>query len=133
MTGTECHVTGSSLLFVVGVLPPQAMAKQTGRANLASGLDRYRHRHRRCCGLALPRPRDGTSDAGISVADYAVAASLPQRNPVPLRHMPSSTTATFRATATLARRMPERLAIAMPQAFSEDQRLVRVSRTLAAS
>jgi len=131
MTGTECHVTGSSLQFVVGVQPPQATARQTGRANLASGLGRYRHR--RCCGLALPRPRDGTSGAGISVADYAVAASLRQRNSVPLRHMPSSTTASFRATATLARRMPERLAIAMPQAFSEDQRLVRVSRTLAAS
>src|SRR5690606_27551745 len=38
-----------------------------------------------------------------------------------------------RATATLARRMPERFAMAMPQALGEDQRLVRVSRTFASA
>lgn len=35
--------------------------------------------------------------------------------------------ASLRATATTARRSPLRLATDMPQAFSEDQRLVRVS------
>ena len=132
MTGVGCHVVGSSLLFVVGVEPPQATARQAGRTNLTSGLDG--HRHRGCCGLTLPRPRDGTSDAWVGdVGGYATAASRPQRNSVPSRHMPSSTTASLRATATLARRMPERFAIAMPQAFSDDQRLVLVSRTFAAS
>ena len=132
MTGVGCHVAGSSLLFVVGVEPPQATARQAGRTNLASGLGG--NRHRRCCGLALPRPRDGTSDARVDCGgDYAMAASTPQRNSVPSRHMPSSTTASLRATATLARRMPERFAMAMAHAFSEDQRLVLVSRTLAAS
>jgi hypothetical protein len=57
------HVAGSSLLFVVGVEPPQATAGQAGRTNLTSGLGE--HRHRACCGLVLPRPRNGTSHAWV--------------------------------------------------------------------
>ena len=47
---------------------------------------------------------------------------------VPPRPMQCSTVASLRATATLARRMPERSAMAVPQASREDQRLVQVNR-----
>ena len=47
---------------MVGVMLPQDTARQAGRPNLRSGLDRGRHR--RCCGLVQPRPRDGISGAG---------------------------------------------------------------------
>src|SRR5216684_5575954 len=42
------------------------------------------------------------------------------------------TIASLRATATIARRRPRRLAMAMPQALSADQRWTRVSRVSAA-
>ena len=86
-----------------------------------------------------PRPR-GTSFAGercraISVACYAVAAAVSsrrQRNSLSSAHMRCRITASLRATATVARRRPRRLAIPVPQAFSVDHRVTRVSRLCAA-
>lgn len=45
---------------------------------------------------------------------------LDQRNSSPVIHMAWSTTASFRATATLARLKPLRFAMRKPQAFSDD-------------
>ena len=128
---TGCRVARASLLFVVSDVLPQDTARQAGGANLTGGLDQ--DRHRRTCGLLQPRPRDGTSGL-VSVRRRSQAtASRPQQNSVPSRHKACSTVASLRATATLARRIPARLATLKPQAFKADQRLVRVRSTLAAS
>src|SRR3954469_1416721 len=63
----------------------------------------------------------------------AGASSRHQRNSLPSAHMRCRITASLRATATVARRRPRRLAIAVPQAFSADHRVTRVSRLCAAT
>src|ERR1700735_2956703 len=62
-----------------------------------------------------------------------LAAPLDQLNSVPSIHIRCRTTASFRATATLALRSPVRFATLMPQALSADHLATRVSITLAAS
>ena len=58
---------------------------------------------------------------------------LKHLNSVPSIHIRCRTTASFRATATLALRSPVRFATLMPQALSADHLATRVSITLAAS
>jgi hypothetical protein len=107
----------------------------------AGGAGQSSRRARRWSAPALLRPHPASPprrDTGRRpppriAAVYAAAASRLQRDPVPSRHIRRSTTASSRATATLARRMPARSATATPQAFSADQRPVRDSGTLAAS
>ena len=57
---------------------------------------------------------------------------LVQRNSSPSAHMRCITTESFRATATVARRRPRRLATLIAQAFSADHRVTRVSNACAA-
>ena len=53
----------------------------------------------------------------------ATGASLPQRNSVPSTHIRCSTVASLRASATLARFMPRRLATSIAQRFSVEKRV----------
>jgi hypothetical protein len=79
-----------------------------------------------------PRPR-GHRSAGwadlleAELAGHAAASSRVQRNSVPSDQMRCMTMESLRATATTARRMPRRLATAMPHALSDDQRCDLVS------
>ena len=68
----------------------------------------------------------------IWVCCYAIF-SLPHSKLVPSVQMQCRTTATLRATATLAFLAPTRFINRMPHAFNADQRCVRCSKTLAAS
>ena len=70
----------------------------------------YRHRPGRD---VVPRPVAGACASGCSLA-------VDQVNSVPSTHMRCMTTASLRATATLALRRPLRLTSFMPQAFSAD-------------
>src|SRR5215475_15931904 len=69
----------------------------------------------------------------LVIARYAATSFFDQLNSVPSTHMRCRTTASLRATATVAFRSPLRLASLMPQAFSADHFGTRVSSTLAAS
>ena len=69
----------------------------------------------------------------VGPRSYATVVSAVQRNAVLSAHMRCSTTASLRATATLAFFCPTRLASRTPQAFSADQRCTRDSRVVAAS
>lgn len=61
------------------------------------------------------------------------AASDPCRNSVPSAHMRCRTTASLRATATMARRRPLAFISRMPQAFRLDHAIERMSMALAAA
>lgn len=61
------------------------------------------------------------------------AASDPCRNSVPSAHMRCRTTASLRATATMARRRPLVFISRMPQAFRLDHVIERMSMALAAA
>src|SRR5450759_2139878 len=63
----------------------------------------------------------------------AATSSLVHRNSVPSTHKRCMITAIRRATATIARFIPRCRAIFMPQAFSHDHLIVRVSMAWAAS
>ena len=112
-----------------------------GHCNLYRALGAARRlRAGRYAQSSLPRPR-GTSLAGgelwaISCAANAAAdatiSSRLQRNSPPSAHMRCMITASWRATATIARRRPRRLAMAIPQAFSADHWATRVNRACAA-
>src|SRR3954454_2068767 len=65
--------------------------------------------------------------------DYAAASSLPQRKSAAFAHIRCRTPASLRASATLARFAPRRLATSMAQRLRAETRLVRLSITLAAS
>src|SRR4051812_24254553 len=71
---------------------------------------------------------DGPEGSGAQRAGLAS-----QRNSVLSRHMRCRTTASLRATATLALRAPIRWARACPQVFSQEGLVIRLSTTLAAS
>jgi hypothetical protein len=68
----------------------------------------------------------------ISLSAHAVT-SLVQRNSVPSTQMRCMMTAKRRASATIARFMPRRLAICIAQALSHDHRVERTSMLWAAS
>ena len=68
-----------------------------------------------------------------SLLSYALAAALPATNALLLASIRCRTTASFRANATFALRMPARLATRIAQLFSEDPFTGRVRMTLAAS
>jgi hypothetical protein len=68
----------------------------------------------------------------VVAGDQATIISA-QRNSVRSLHTRCMTTASLRATATFARRMPIRLASANPHVFSADRRRWRASNTGAAS
>src|SRR3954471_2536239 len=121
--------------------PPHDGVRKSERCNLYRALIATRRpRAGRYAQSSEPRPR-GTSFArgrnrAILVAYYAVAAAVSsrhQRNSLPSAHMRCRITASLRATATVARRKPRRFAIAVPQAFSADHRVTRVSRLCAAT
>ena len=63
---------------------------------------------------------------------WRATVSRDQLNVVVSAHMRCMMIASLRATATIARRKPRRLATAMPQAFSADHRWTRVSKVSAA-
>ena len=64
---------------------------------------------------------------------YALAAALPATNSVPSASIRCKTTASFRASATFALRMPARLATRIAQLFSDEPFTGLVRMTLAAS
>src|SRR5690349_22153110 len=68
-----------------------------------------------------------------SSADHAAAASWPKRNSLPSTQRRWRTVASLRASATLARRAPRRLATSSPQRFRVENLPDRVSITFAAS
>src|SRR5215218_5956418 len=89
----------------------------------------------------LPRPGDGTSagrdgpsrpEAAFLPA-HAAATSLPKRNSLPSTHRRCRTVASLRASATLARRGPRRLATSSAQRLRVESLPARVSITFAAS
>src|SRR5262245_7068804 len=69
----------------------------------------------------------------IVYAVWSAASFDDHLKSVPSTHIRCRTTASFRATATLALRSPLRFASRMPQALSVDHFATRVSSTLAAS
>ena len=100
----------------------------TGRQT-ASSVSTSRRRDLGGAGRSdLPRARSS------GLADHAAAAcSLPTRNSRPSSHMRCKTTASFLASATVARFMPRRWATSMAQRFSAEKRIVRVRIDCAAS
>jgi hypothetical protein len=112
---------------------------KAGRCNLYRALDSARRpRAGRYAQSSEPRPR-GTSLAGGELGDPvcgylaadATISSRLQRNSPSSAHMRCIITPSLRGTATVVRRRPRRLAMAMPQAFSPDHRATRVSRACA--
>src|SRR5215218_10042678 len=108
-----------------------------GSCRTAGPLSYYRlHR--------LRRPGDGTS-AGRDdqprpeaarlpiLPDHTAATSLPKRNSLPSTQRRCRTVASLRASATLARRMPRRLATSSAQRLRVENLPARVSITFAAS
>ena len=76
----------------------------------------------------------GTIGLAMIGGDHAKAASvLLHRNVEPSIHMRCRITASLRATATLARFKPRRLATSSPQRLSAEKRVTRESNTFAAS
>src|SRR5262245_40780863 len=76
----------------------------------------------------------GTIGVAMMGCDHAWAASvLVHRNVDPLIHIRCRITASLRATATLARLRPRRLATSNPQRLSAEKRVPRESKTFAAS
>jgi hypothetical protein len=78
----------------------------------------------------------GRATIGLAMigCDHAWAALvLVHRNAVPSIHMRCRITASLRATATLARLRPRRLATSSPQRLSAEKRVTRESNTFAAS
>jgi hypothetical protein len=105
-----------------------SMSKARCRRAASQSIGRSHHRQR--------PGRDVRSRAErelLMTTLYAVASFADQRKSVPSAHIRCRMTARFRATATLALRMPMRLARRMPQAFSADHFWTRVSNTPAAS
>lgn len=89
-----------------------------------------------CAVIRTSSPRDVVPQRGtyrVKARPYAKATvSRFQLNIVLSAHMRCKMIASLRATATIARRSPRRLATAMPQAFSADHRWTRVSKVSAA-
>jgi hypothetical protein len=76
----------------------------------------------------------GTIGLAMIGSDHAWAASvLVHRKVEPSIHMRCRITASLRATATLARFRPRRLATSSPQRLSAEKRVTRESNTFAAS
>ena len=76
----------------------------------------------------------GTIGLAMIGGDHAKAASvLLHRNVEPSIHMRCRITASLRATATLARFIPRRLATSSPQRLIAEKRVTRESNTFAAS
>jgi len=97
-----------------------------------------------CVRTALPAPSSRRRDLGHDVPLNAVklapgppyaAARSPafQRNSVPSIHMRCMITPILRASATLARYGPRRLATSIPQRLSAENRFIRDNKMLAAS
>ena len=91
-----------------------------------AGAPQRRGRDRRAPSRQGRASADGPEGSGAQRAGS-------QRNSVLSRHMRCRTTASLRATATLALRAPIRWARACPQVFSPDGLVIRLSTTLAAS
>src|ERR1700730_1015841 len=114
---------------------------KAGRCNLYRALDSARRAacRRLCAVVRTSSPRDiarrrqtlGDLLCVYMAADATISSRL-QWNSLSPAHMRCMITASLRATATVARRKPRRLAIAVPQAFSADHRVTRVSRECAA-
>jgi hypothetical protein len=93
-----------------------------------AGAPQRRGRDRRAPSRQGRASADGPEGSGAQRAGLAS-----QRNSVLSRHMRCRTTASLRATATLALRAPIRWARACPQVFSQEGLVIRLSTTLAAS
>src|SRR3954454_12676820 len=141
---TDRLVAGVTLPSAVGTGPPHHAIRGNRRANLIGVVLTTGGATGRQTASSVPtsRRRDlggaGRSDlrrARSSVlADHAAAASsLPKRNSLPSSHMRCKTTASFLASATVARFMPRRLATSMAQRFNAENRPERVKMTFAAS
>ena len=127
-----------------GDLP--AWDQENGAAQSDSRLDRgWRDRRKNPSELASSIVPRGTSSARADLEELLLllpssscgqAAGLTcrvQRKSVPSRHMRCMMTASLRASATIARRWPRRLATSIAQAFNQDHFVTRVSSTCAAS
>ena len=115
------------LLFGVGDEPPHDGIR--GGVELSFGRPRYRstaetadlanspiHRPRGDTGL----PEQNSVKSDDELAGQAAVGLLLQRKSVSSTHMRCRITASRRATATAARRMPRRSATRRPHAFSQD-------------
>ena len=87
-----------------------------------------------------PFPASGRSCAAVAGSAFSriyaaliAAGGQPNSNLVPVTHIRCRITASLRATATVARFIPRRLATAIPQARSRDHLRVRVINADAAS
>ena len=131
---------GFMLPFVVDGRPPHHAirtepASQSNRAWSAlerppSGLRLHRVR----VPATGPRGRRlAAPPVGKPSSLYAAAPAWLQRNSLPSRHRRCSTVASLRASATLARLRPRRLATASAQRFRLENRVVRLNMTCAAS
>src|SRR5918993_318644 len=123
-----------SLLSEVGRRAAVMMGSE-GRAEPSEPRGR---RERRTSFRGLARSRRPRGDAPSVVEEPRLddglgQAAAVQRKSVPSRHMRWSAMPSWGATATIARRIPRRLATATPQAFSGFQRPGPVRRTSAAS
>ena len=131
-----------SLLFAVGAWPPHDGVRRARCLNLSRDLwglrpsvpDSQRgHLAHRPHGNDVGSAVSGGNWNSFHYAAAAVAACLPQRNSDLSTHMRCRMTASFRATATRARAMPQRLAMFMPQARKADHLVLRTSSEWAAS
>jgi hypothetical protein len=82
---------------------------------------------------AVARQAGSTAPRSIGYAAFAATAGPPKSNSSPVTQMRCMITARLRATATVARFMPRRLATETPQARRRDHLRVRVISADAAS
>src|SRR5262249_15756998 len=130
-------LAGPTVLSAVGACPPHDGVRRRWWINVASAvasavsliessqtIGRSPHRHRPA---VLSFPPVLQEPFGLVIAGYAATSFFDQLNSVRSIHMRCRTTASLRATATVAFRSPLRLASLIPQAFSADHFGARVS------
>jgi hypothetical protein len=134
--GSGFEVTrGLVLLYGIGTKALPSWDPKTRWNNLLGGL--AVGRSKRTCELTSSIVPRGTPFHRLVELEFSscrdwvlrrshvAAASLVQRNSVPSTQMRCMITASRRASATIARFMPRRLAICIAQALSQDHRVER--------
>ena len=124
----EGFSTGSARMAVPGWRSRTRTARSGVRGRTQGARRRARDRAR-----SSPSSRRGRTGGGRTRADQAAAGSALQRNSVPSRQRRCRSTASLRATATLAFLKPLRWAMARPQLRRAEVRLILTSSTFAAS
>src|SRR5215471_10915204 len=116
-------LAGPTVLSAVGACPPHDGVRRRWWINVASAVSLMRARKN----LAISPPPSSRQGrlfppvrelCDLLIARYAAAFFVDQLNSVPSIHIRCRTTASLRATATVAFRSPLRLASLIPHAFS---------------